>query len=109
MLSLCSSSVAVRFSLGHIIEQAANGPVTPDSVIQAVRVFAHLAPDSRRVNPPKQLIIDRVPQYSERSAATEGPLSGSCSESPFPNFLNRQSLSSDSTCNSLKTNHRAPF
>ena len=44
----------LRFSLGHVIEQAANVPLTPDSVIQAVRVFAHLDPEGRWVNPPKQ-------------------------------------------------------
>ena len=52
----------LRFLLGHVIEQAANVPLTPDSVIQAVRVFAHLDPEGRWVNPPKQLIIDRVPR-----------------------------------------------
>jgi hypothetical protein len=44
----------LRFLLGHVIEQAANVPLTPDSVIQAVRVFAHLDPEGRWVNPPKQ-------------------------------------------------------
>jgi hypothetical protein len=49
----------LRFSLGHIIDQVDRIPVTPDSIIQAVRISAHLTNDGRWANPPKHLIVHR--------------------------------------------------
>jgi hypothetical protein len=47
----------VRFALGHIVEQAANVEVTANSIVSAVRVFAHITDDGHWVNPPKQIIV----------------------------------------------------
>lgn len=70
-------STNLRFSLGHIIEQIDCIPVTPESIVQAVRIFAHLTDEGRWVNPPKHLIIEHNPQLDPS---------------------NRQDPPSDSTC-----------
>lgn len=50
----------LRFSLYHILEQAEHVPATPNSIIEAVRVFAHITDDGRWVNPPRHVIIEHV-------------------------------------------------
>ena len=51
----------LRFSLGHIIEWAQRVPITPGSIVQAVRVFAQLHDDGPSVNFPQQPVVENAP------------------------------------------------
>ena len=61
----------LRFALEPIIEQAYRVPSDADSIIRAVRMYAHINDHGDWVEPPKTLVIGRVsaPRVSEAALA----------------------------------------
>ena len=55
----------IRGALGHIIQRAGRVETTADSVIRAVKMFAHMNPRGEWFNPPTHVIVSPgVPQRS---------------------------------------------
>ena len=66
----------IRRALSHIIHEADRVQVTADSVVRAVKIFAHINARGEWVNPPTHVVFSSTTSRPPRPASVDAELSG---------------------------------